>query len=562
MEKIKLFFMIILLSLFSLIMNIEYDLYSGYIKRITRLEANIEYYLYIKATQFQTANISFSSYLMSSPPFSNLTLYEYSSRNTDYSSFNKKYNHSIIFNENNGEMILNFTYTVSSIFTNYIALKLIPSSNLDYIFVRINIMGSSYELFNNEIKSIYNLISGEPYFFLIKATKDQTANVNLSIYNEKTNPFSYLIFYEFKDKNIASFNIYENISISSKIEGNELITSCSFSVSSDETNYIGIKLTPNYNIESISTKIIVGGCGYDLNKDVSNIINNLISGNTYYFFLEVLQYQNLNINLTMNNMTTKPFKFLEIYEFTNRTSSYSKSLNYKKEDIIINSKNDELISSFSYTVASYFTNYLVLKIIPLYNIDYFNAKFDAEGATYDFHTGEPKNITNLKNGVFYYFFIECHKGQRADLNISIDYSENISSLLLEIYEFEYRTSIKYKKYFSRTIKTSLKNDQSVLSFSYNVTSYDISYIAFKIKSVYNISFLNAKIDVFGQIDNSNTISLGIMFLILFLPCIGIIYCILILIYIIRIVNRKKNSRYLEMEQPLFNQIKSLKVSIP
>ena len=81
-------------------------------------------------------------------------------------------------------------------------------------------------------------------------------------------------------------------------------------------------------------------------------------------------------------MANTPFNKLYLYEYEDRNSPHISS---KLERIGISSKNDKLISSFSYMPSLSRTKYIALAIIPNENITNFIATIDITGGAYDIY---------------------------------------------------------------------------------------------------------------------------------------------------------------------------------
>ena len=158
-------------------------------------------------------------------------------------------------------------------------------------------------------------------------------------------------------------------------------------------NYIALKITPNYNINYIAVKISAEGGAFDLYNGLSNNITNLKTGISYYFFSPSIQHNTTFINLNISYMATKPFTYSYIYELKSRCiQTYLKS-SFKS---LSTKKNNELISSFTYSVNNINTKYIALKFKPNYNINFIIAKIDIKNYKYKLsYNGEKQTIYNL-----------------------------------------------------------------------------------------------------------------------------------------------------------------------
>ena len=139
-------------------------------------------------------------------------------------------------------------------------------------------------------------------------------------------------------------------------------------------------------------------------------------------------------------MSSKPFTFSYIYEYSTRyNSTYLKN---SVKSLSITTKNNELISSFTYSVNNVNTKYIALQFTPNYNINYIVVNISAEGV-YDLTNGLANNITNLKSGIPYYFFLPSIYLQTASINLNISYMSSTPFTYSEIYEYSTRYYSSY-----------------------------------------------------------------------------------------------------------------------
>ena len=224
---------------------------------------------------------------------------------------------------------------------------------------------------------------------------------------------------------------------------------------------------------------------YDLVSGEEKTIKSLNSSETYSLYINALQYQSLNISLIMSDMSTLPFTFLYIKEYSNRaSSSFLKSIS-------ISNNNNELTSYFTYLVNNYYTQFIALQFTPNYNIDYIAVNINVEGGAYDLLNGIAKNITNLKSGIPYYFFISTFQFQTNSINLTMSYMNKEPFTYSYIYEYSSRLSSIYHK----STNESFNHKQLTSTLTYLVNNYDTTYIALKIIPFYNINYIIAKIDI-------------------------------------------------------------------
>ena len=550
----KNFFMIIELILIYLVLNKEYDFISGISQNITNLKSGEEYYFYIKAINYQNVNIKL--YINSnSNPFQLLQFYEYINRTNNYSSYNRYYRSNINYYIKCNEIEGFDYYTVLYPNTSYVAYKLLLSYDIDFLVVNIEVKGETYNLINGELKNLTNLVSETPYYFFIDINKDQTANINLNINYMVPQPFTDLYIYEYLKDDI-DFRREIKKEINTIIKNNELIGSTSYSASYDST-HLGIKIIPEYDINYFTMKINVGGGAFNLKNDVLNNITNLTSLNTYYFFIKAKEFQKVTINLTMDYMSINPFDFLKIYEFQGRNTSYSfYENNYEIQNINMTIKNNEMFTSFSYLVYSFLSEYLVIQIIPSYNINYLLVGLNLGGGSFDFEGSQTKNISNVMFNNSYYLYVYANSNQTINIYLSMDYISIQPFKNININEYKYRGNRNPLKIINQSLIERRENNKLIASLSYYPSVSSTRYVAFELIPNININYLITKIDVQEKSSHSDSSNFTeIIIIIIIISCIIIVFCIILIIYCIRKSNSNKSDLEDKMDnaQPIYDQ---------
>ena len=483
----------ILIILFSYALNNEkadFDFVNGVSKKFsTPLQLNGIYKFYIKAKKFQNVTICFHIDYIRDPPIKYLNVYEYSSRNNDKADIQK--NLSVSTFAYGGEPVTFSPYNVSLSSTNYIAFELVPTRNISYMDVKIDITDGIYDISNQELKSINNIISEGTYIFYLQVKEEEKIDINITTNYINSKPFNSVYIYEYQER-YDSFN-YKKVSslpISTTRINNELISSFHYTISTDQiyyyyrTNYLALRLVPSFNIDYMNVKMIILSENFDLNNGVSQTFTNLEPLTSYYFYTNANQNQNIKISLNMNNITQNPFSFVNLYEYQSKTSRYDKK---SKELISFTTKNNKSESSISYSIEKYSTNYIVLKIKPLYYINYISIKIDVRGSSYNLTEGVQKNITNLFSESPYFFFIKAERFENVTINLNMNNMNNNPFTLIDIYEYENIAKNPVKS-TSQSIIISKKDNELVSTFSYSVFDYTTRLIAFKITPIYDINY--------------------------------------------------------------------------
>ena len=394
---------LILLVVFTPIFTIDYDLVNGEDKIIFSLNSTENYSFYINAVKYQIVMISLTMSYMETNPLTYSYIYEYSNRLS--SNYLKNTSQYIITTKKNNELTSSFLYSVKNNATKYIALQFTPNNNIDYIIININAEGI-YFLSSGVAKNITNLKSGLPYYFFLPSTYFHTDFINLTMSYMTIDPFINLNIYEYSSRQYLNY-----IEISKKkfkvttIKNNELISSFKYEICKYLTKYIALQFTPKYNISYIVVNISAEGVHF-LSNGVTQNITNLKPGMFYFFFLKASYLQTASISLAMNYMSTKPFEYSYIYEYS-RTSS---SIHFGPSSLYITTtkKENELTSSFRHLIKYYDIQYFILNLTPNKNMNYIVININVEGGAYDLSNDISKNITNLKLEIPYYIFIPAN----------------------------------------------------------------------------------------------------------------------------------------------------------
>jgi hypothetical protein len=407
-------------------------------------------------------------------PF-NLDIYEYNQINYKYNNYikqslNQKY--TIINNK------IEYTYSITSIDAKYISFCIRPKININYLYVKIEVGGEIFDLKNGIPINGLNLTSRFPYYLFIQIKRYQKANFKLSIDKNSITPLNEIIIYE---KN--SYKYIPNI----KTENNKKIISTSHVLLSDFKNAISFYIKPTSNIYDSSVIINVGGETFDLEKGVSKIIKNLKAGYPYVFILNINRNENVNYNIKVNNVNKNPFDSINIKELNSNTNPSSITTNIQPNVSVIN--NNTIISTSYVVSSSSFSKYLALNLTSTKDINNLEIKADAGGGNFECNNGFMINLTNIKSGYPYYFFIKINQFENSSLILTMENTNTNPFDYLVLYEYD--SNNNNPKNTSHTFKTKIENNKLVLHFSYftNITKK----VAFHIVPKSNIDNLNVTI---------------------------------------------------------------------
>jgi len=125
------------------------------------------------------------------------------------------------------------------------------------------------------------------------------------------------------------------------------------------------------------------------NLNVGEItLTNLKAETTYSFYMNIDKLHQANLSLEINNMNEKPFNYLNIYEYADKSYAYQ---NKENRTILFSFKENNLIASFSYIFKGIYTqkNCIYINIKPLLDIKSLKIKSDIIGGLFELSTKAP-----------------------------------------------------------------------------------------------------------------------------------------------------------------------------
>ena len=278
-----------------------------------------------------------------------------------------------------------------------------------------------------------NLRTGYSYYFFIPSTIYSSQTINITMNDMDTQPFSSLNIHELSTRYTSMGIYYKQKKITTTKKGDELFASFLFLTTKYDIQYIAFEIKPVYNINYLTFSFDGEKCLYDLDEGIPLNITNIKAGYTYYFFIQSIKYKNDSITLTMNSIDNKiPLSNANIYEYGEKSST-----NYiKQTSISFNNsiKNNEIISKASYCVDDFITQYILLLLYPAYDSDYLTIKIDIEGGAYNLTNGIPLNLTDLKSGYSYFFFIPSTKFTNNIISLKMNSMNSNPLSFVDIYE--------------------------------------------------------------------------------------------------------------------------------
>ena len=347
-------------------------------------------------------------------------------------------------------------------------------------------------------------------------------------------PFSNISIHELEKRgNCSSLQIF-NKSISFKENNKQLLSSFSYTRTfSNLTKYIALQIKPSLNISHITAKFEHSVISNDLIDGTLKKIDNLTNNEIYLFFIKVANCTAIQTSLSIYNYEreedeltpidndgtirdpytneTFPLDYIDInfYEYNEKNNSYSAYIQKNSKRLerlmdnyyIIPNIPLDIFSNTSYVAISFRRNY------DNYNINNIGFKFDILGSMLQLFNNTPNNMTNLKENVDYFFYTKTQRFNNIIFTLTIKNNSNMTkSPFPNIYcqQLQKIEFYKDKKGYNQPISGIINENQLIISISNYILEEFIYYINFKIRPLYNIDYMIARIDVFDcSIDLDN-----------------------------------------------------------
>ena len=492
----------------------DYEFENNITKKISNLKYNYPYYFFTKATQYQISKITITNDCYGDYPFDVVDIYEYNNKSYPEKQIIEK---QFLTNKkiNNEKCIISFTYNTKEKDITDIAFRFIPKYYLDFIMVKIENMGGSFILNNNETKLFNKVIPGYELFFWIKGTIFQKMTLNIKLNNTERIPFSYISLYEYDYQYyidpFLKYLKYINQPITPEIINNkELFYYSSYIIEYPDTKYILLKLNPAQYIENLEINVNVKGNTYDLENNVSLSLDKIEPDLPYYFFIEAITYNQLLIQLSFNdlNIDKNEIKYININDYESKNNiTYIRSIEQSFE--IKRTVRDSKIN-IKYT-PSKLTKYISLIIETKNYLNYsLETKIEVTGGIFDFVHN--KNISNIKAGSIYYFPFKITLFKKINIDITMNNNINNKAFInANIYEKQNKNDDIYIKYYNQTLLHEKNNRYVIESFTYSIDNFKTNYILIELIPNINLDYIFIKYDIsksYNELDSGELMNIS------------------------------------------------------
>ena len=149
----KIICLLVSIALFNSIMTLErYNLTNGTEMTVNSLKSGDIYDFYIDVPYYKIANAKLEINDMKPTPFSSILVYEYS---TTANVGNETI--SLDFFKNNNELESSFYYQPLNFVTAFIAFRIQPTQDIDYIKIKIDVDDTDFDIINGVSQNFTNL---------------------------------------------------------------------------------------------------------------------------------------------------------------------------------------------------------------------------------------------------------------------------------------------------------------------------------------------------------------------------------------------------------------------
>ena len=484
------------------IMGGHYYLNNGDIKKFYNVLPGYEILFWIKSDQYQRTIINLIENYSEENPLKKIDIYEYDSNLDNNNYFEHAINYIYPVKKKSKEFSYSFTYKTKNEKTNYVLLKINPNELLEYFEIRINILKLEYDLVNDFPLKINKIIRGHEFYFFINANIYNKLFINLFFSNEITEPFKYIKINEYDNRNNKSFIISTNQTFEIKNNKDEYFIDLTYKPINPSCKYIAVILETYSFFDFLGIKVDIGGGYYIFNKNKN--LSKLIPGTVYYFPIKISPLQKIKMDIIIEDDKIKktPFSYANIYEKQKiEDNLFNKYYNIK----LINQRvSGKLIEYFNYIIDYFSTNYILVVLIPDIYLDTIEIKYEINNIDFTLNNGESININKFLINIPYYYFINVKQYQQVNIYLTTNYLKDNHINFIEIYEFSKKYDYKsYNKYSNKsTLFINNSNNNSIQKYIYYmVDSIYTNFILFKIKTKFELEYLNIKIEIGGGFHN-------------------------------------------------------------
>ena len=370
------------------------------------------------------------------------------------------------------------------------------------ILIKIAILYSlkEYNLTSGVPKNLLNIKENTQLSFYIRATVSQQAITTITVNND-VSPFTLITTSSYRSLNSNSMNTINRV-IFFKKKGDQLVTTDVYTVSYNDTNYIGIHIMTNKNISYLSITTTVGGKSYDLSAGLTKSVKNLQPSFPYTFKIPVKEGQRkINVTFAIINDTTKPFDYAYVYE--HHTEKGRSSTRQSHQIANASPKKNNLILSFYHIIwGGYNVSNIDVVFEPKKKIKNLKIRIYADYCfdLNDYYTSKeiyPKNLTDLKANIDYYLHFHMRYLQHANITLSMNKMPSQPFNTVYISHYEDKSNAFPREYSSQNVSFEEENNKLVTNLTIHNNINNTNFFTLKFTPSYDVDKIYALLAIGG-----------------------------------------------------------------
>ena len=375
-----------------------------------------------------------------------------------------------------------------------------------FIFIYLIIKGKcviEYDLENMKLLKQSYPVRGANLKFYIKSLQNQEVIFNFYLENsyKRYNIIQEVFFYEYLNRN-SKDTLYEKKVIIEKKKVNSYFYCIPYKVNNSETNYVALEFKlDDTHIPNMEVKAEVLNNKYNISSGEPKIINDVMPGGIYAFYIPVKEEQIVYINFTTNKVQYPPIFNSFITEYDSFSDSIHTSNNQKiyfttelfENQTILKSSYIVSVDGNKYGQRSFF----VRLEIDVTSLDYFMIEMNVFTKEFNLTEGVEHTFYDLKAGYFYYFFLEATIKQTLRINMNMNNMTNLPFSEIYIYELtaNKETLIKEKE---NILFYGNDTQLTISPIFYQIKKLFTYYKALRIQTSYDIEYLKILIETDGK----------------------------------------------------------------
>lgn len=350
----------------------DYDLTSGK-SESHHLYNYYIYKFYLPAFYDQMIDIELAISNPSSTSKQNITIYQYSNRN----SINALLETTYTVPYNTTKKAYSKLYNVTKVSTSYIAFEIKPSYVMNYVYINATVISkiNTYDISSGSSKFFSKLSKSYIYKFYIPSEAHKTINISFNKSDLLSTSEQFITVYEYSSR-ISTIELKKTKAALNYSSSKKSYT-LSYNSSNPSCKYISFEIQPYYEMENVDVVayVITPIYVYDLMSGYEKYLTILYNKIIYKFYIPIYFNEKVDIEIKIfNSDSSTTYQYINIYEYSSRASLTE----LVKENCSLFYNHTENLYTKSYKVSSSNTKYLAFEIILFGEMSTFSIRATVE----------------------------------------------------------------------------------------------------------------------------------------------------------------------------------------